>query len=419
MDWKPTGMTPGSLWLPAPQVDQTAWACLACDQFTSQPEYWREVALVVGEKPSTLKLTLPECYLSQAAERVPAIHREMQDYLAQGLVEERVPHGFILTERSTGAGARVGLVALFDLEAYDYKPGSQSLIRATEGTIEARLPPRMQVRRGAALELSHVLMLVDDPLQTLVEPLYEKRSSLQKLYDFPLMLEGGHVTGYAVTDPADLAAVHAALLALQARQGKGAPLYAVGDGNHSLAAAKAYWEEVKPTLTPAQQESHPARYALAEVENIHDDALLFQPIHRVLSGYDGDALMEEWQRYALGQGMTLAAGEDAQPIVCVFEGKEVTMGIGGSPEGLPVGTLQAFLDPWMLAHPEATLDYIHGEADARALARQPDTTAFLLPAMDKSALFAAIRQGGVLPRKTFSLGEAREKRYYLEARRLR
>ncbi len=412
-------LSTGQWFLPSEDADLTAWACVACDQFTSQPDYWAEVAALVGDKPSAFRLILPECYLSEAATRVPQIHAQMRQDLETGVVQPRVQDGFILTERSTGSGARVGLVVQIDLEGYDYRPGSKGLIRATEGTVLERIPPRLNVRRGAALELSHVLMLLDDPMESVVEPLYEKRAELEKLYDFPLMMNGGHLVGYAITDPADVARVFEALHMLKARLTGDSPiLYAVGDGNHSLAAAKAYWEEIKATLPPEQQEGHPARYAMVELENIHDDALQFEPIHRVLFGYDGDDLMEDWERYAAERGMSLAGGMDGQEITCVFEGKEVAVSVSGSDQPLTVGTVQVFLDDFLAAHPGTTLDYVHGEAAVQELATQPNTVGFLLPPVDKSVLFPAVESRGALPRKTFSMGEAHEKRYYMEARRL-
>ncbi len=408
---------PGELLIPAEKVDPTAWACVACDQFTSQPEYWREAEAFVGDQPSALRLILPEADLAQAGTRVPEIHRAMREYLAKDVLTPGVENGFILTKRSTGSGARVGLVALLDLEGYDYRAGSQTPVRATEGTILERIPPRLAVRRGAALELSHVLMLIDDPMMSVVEPLYDRRRTLAKLYDFPLMMNGGHLTGYAVTAPDDVRAVLDALATLKARL-SGGLLYAVGDGNHSLATAKAYWEEIRAGLSPAEQASHPARYAMVELENIHDDALIFEPIHRVLFGYDGDDLLPELAGYATAKGLTLTGGENEQTIDVAYEGKEVRLSVGGSSHPLAVGTLQAFLDEWMPAHPGTRLDYVHGEAAARALAAQENTVAFLLPALPKAELFPMVEKLGALPRKTFSMGEAHEKRYYMEARRL-
>ncbi|MEA4929129.1 MAG: DUF1015 domain-containing protein [Candidatus Limiplasma sp.] len=406
----------GELLIPAPDVDPTAWACVACDQYTSQPEYWHEVEALVGDRPSTLRLVLPEIYLDQAAQRIPAIHQAMLDALAQGWLVPGVRDGFILTERSTGSGDRLGLVVLLDLEGYDYRPGSRTPVRATEGTIEDRIPPRLAVRRGAALELSHVLLLADDPHQTVLEPLLARSDTLPLLYDFPLMQGGGHVRGYAVQG-ADAVAVLAALRALWERH-PGGMLLAVGDGNHSLATAKAAWEERKAHLTQAEQADDPARYAMVEIVNIHDDALTFEPIHRVLFHVDGDALLTDWRAHAQGADYSLVCDAAGQPVELVYGGKAVPLSICGSGAPLAVGALQTFLDTWLPAHPDARLDYVHGADTARALAQQPDTAAFLLPVFPKGQLFPAVEALGVLPRKTFSMGEAHEKRYYLEARRL-
>ncbi|MFH1511956.1 MAG: DUF1015 domain-containing protein [Bacillota bacterium] len=403
----------GELLLPNQAVDLTAWACVACDQYTSQPAYWQEAEALVGDKPSALKLILPEIYLGQAAQRIPKIHETMRAYLRDGVLTPQVKQGFVLVERMTGEGARLGLVAMLDLERYDYRAGARLPVRATEGTILERIPPRLQIRRGAPLELSHVLLLYDDEMQSVTEPLFRKRAALQRLYDFPLMMGGGHITGYAVTDPRDVQSVYDALgrLALRTEM-----LFAVGDGNHSLAAAKDYWNEVKKALPPAAQADHPARYAMVEIENIHDDALVFSPIHRVLFGFDGDDLLSELETYAVKKGWALAAFEDAHHVTVVYEGKEVELSIGGSEHRLPVGTLETFLDEWMKNHPGLQLDYVHGGEAARALAAQANTVAFLLPALHKDELFSTVEALGVLPRKTFSMGEAQEKRYYMEAR---
>ena len=407
---------PGEFWLPNPTVDLTAWACVACDQYTSQPVYWQEADMLVGEKPSALRLVLPELYLSDAAARIPRIRQTMQAYMQNGTLVPRVMSGFVLVERMAGEGARLGLVAALDLECYDYRPGTTLPVRATEGTILERIPPRMNIRRDAALELSHVLLLVDDPMQSVLEPLFEKRAALEKLYDFPLMMGGGHLTGYAVTDENDIQSVYAALDALQMQN---EILFAVGDGNHSLATAKSCWEELKKTLPPEALQNHPARYAMVEIENIHDDALIFEPIHRVLFGFDGDDLLGELEAYAVQKGWSLGATDAAHDVAMVYEGKEVELNIGDSGEALAVGALQTFLDEWMQSRPGLTLDYVHGEAAARELAAQPNTIAFLLPSLHKSELFPAVAQSGTLPRKTFSMGEAHEKRYYMEARRIK
>ena len=407
----------GELLLPVAGTDLTRWACVACDQYTSQPEYWRAADELVGDAPSALRLILPEVELDKAATRVPDIHRAMRACLDGGVLAPAVKDGFVLTERVTESGARVGLVAVVDLEAYDYHPGARTPVRATEGTSLERIPPRLAVRRGAPLELSHVLMLMDDPDRTVIEPLYEKRDSLVTLYDFPLMLGGGHLRGYAVTERADLSAVFAALAALKANL-KGDLLFAVGDGNHSLATAKAYWEEISPTLSEAERETHPARFAMVELENIHCPALAFEPIHRVVFGAEGAAFVQDWQAYARGRGWTDSADAQAQAFTVVYGDAETRVAVAGSPDPLTVGTVQAFLDGWLAAHPAAKLDYVHGDDTVRALARAADTVGILLPALDKSRLFGAVEALGALPRKTFSMGEAHEKRFYMEARKL-
>ena len=410
---------PGTFLIPREGADWAAWACVACDQFTSQPQYWQEAAQQVGHKPSTLKLIVPECYLQEAAARIPKAHAHMRDYLAQNLLTAGVTEGFILTERVTESGTRLGLIVLVDLEAYDYQPGSTSLIRPSEGTVLERLPPRVQVRQGAALEMSHVLLLVNDEKRTVIEPLYEQRASLPKLYDFSLRQNGGHVTGYAVTQPADIHAILGALDALHADIAGNNPfLYAVGDGNHSLAAAKVCWEALRPALSKDQQLNHPARFALVELENIHCDALCFEPIHRLVIGCDGAALLAAWSAFRQKEPLQEGDLDGVQSVTCICGTQEETVTLPGHSSTQALVALQSFLDAWLPAHPEAMLDYVHGEDAVRALAAQDNAVAFLLPKPDKNGLFDTIRQHGALPRKTFSMGEAHEKRYYLETRKL-
>lgn len=408
----------GELLIPSDPAAFEGWACVACDQFTSQPEYWERADALVGRAPSALRLIVPECYLDQAAERVPQIHERMREYLRTGMLSPAVENGFVLVERETSGGARLGLVGLLDLESYDYHKGARSLVRATEETIESRIPPRLAVRRGAAMELSHVLMLLNDPAHGVIEPLYEQRSRLKKVYDFPLMLGGGRITGYAVTERTDIEAVHAALGRLLDLLGSDDPLlFAVGDGNHSLATAKAYWEEIKSGLSSEAAANHPARYAMVELENIHDAAIRFEPIHRVVFGCGGEELLRDFSAFVEEKGAALSQ-DGGQTIVCVYGTEEKRLSISGSPYRLAVGTLQAFLDGWLREHSRAYLDYVHGEDAVRALVSEKGAVGFLLPTPEKDALFETVRREGALPRKTFSMGEANEKRYYMEARRL-
>lgn len=407
------GIAPADIYLPARSVDKAKWAVVACDQFTSQPEYWHNVERCVSSAPSTLRLILPEVFLDDAPARIPAIRASMRQYMANGVLELAVAGGFVLTERETPSGARLGLVAAVDLDAYDYAPGAASLVRATEQTILSRIPPRVKIREGAPLETPHAMLLIDDAMNTVIEPLFAKANELRPLYDFELMEGGGRLRGWAVDAPEDIGALADALNRLNAKSD--GLLYAVGDGNHSLATAKACWEAVKAGLPAPETLTHPARCALAEIVNLRSPALIFEPIHRALFNTDGDKLIDAFGEYLRARGMSLMPGSDVR---FIFGGRETRLSIAGAGDMLPVAVLQPFLDEYLCAHSEASIDYIHGEAELRALCANGCTTGALLSAIDKRALFPSIRAGGVLPRKTFSMGEAREKRYYMECRRI-
>lgn len=385
--------------LPAKSVDMEKWAVVAVDQYTSQSEYWREVEELVGDAPSALHLTLPEIYLSESEERTARMQREMRRCLADGVLETRVKNGMLLVERSTQSGVRLGLMACLDLEEYDFRPGSRSMIRATEGTVLERVPPRVKIRRGAALELPHVLMLLDDPACTVIEPIYAARGSLEKLYDFELMQGGGHLRGWRV----DAQAAAPALDALY--EDCGGLFLAVGDGNHSLAAARSCWLEIREGLSAEERANHPARFALAEIENLHSPAIRFEPIHRLLTGVEPGALVAEYEK-------TLGADAGENELRIVTQAGERVYHF---PEH-PLKALQGFLDDYLAAHPEARIDYIHGDDALRSLADRSNAVGFMPCAFAKSELFPFIRRHGVLPRKTFSMGHANEKRFYVEAR---
>ena len=419
MTFENVGIAPCNLLLPADHVAPETWACVACDQYTSQPEYWQEAARIVGEAPSCLKLVLPECYLPETAQRVPRIHAEMAKYAADGTLSQRVTEGFVLVERTTESGSRLGLVGVADLEEYDFT-GKKCLIRPTEQTITARLPARLTIRREAPMELSHIMLLMDDPMQSVIEPLHARRSELPLLYDFPLMQGGGHLRGWAVTAEEDKEEILANLTALKAALGPEPLLFAVGDGNHSLATAKARWEELKPTLTPEEQLTHPARYAMVEVENIHDEALKFEPIHRILTGVDPCALLQDWCDYCQARGMVSNGlpTADEQVFSVLFDGFELSVAIAHPDGPMPVATLQSYLDDFLARHPDAEIDYIHGDDVLRSLAGAPDAMGFLLPPIDKGTFFQAVQTLGILPRKTFSMGHAHEKRFYMECRKI-
>ena len=426
------------VYLPKKGTDLTKWAVIACDQFTSQPEYWKEVEKIVGDAPSTLNLTFPEVYLEKPGgeERIKNIQATMRKYMDEGILQ---PHdGFVYVERTVRGKTRKGLVLCLDLEAYDYNKGSSSLIRATEGTIVDRLPPRMKIREGATVELPHILVLIDDPNCTFIEPLSAAKSKLETLYDFDLMLDSGHLAGYAVNEEFENKVVEALrglakpeTFAAKYGIGKDQPvlLFAMGDGNHSLATAKAIWEKIKPQVGM----DHPARYALVEIENVHDEGLEFEPIHRVLFGLKKDLFAELEKTF--GANFTykpVASAEEMVKEVDSATGQKQIMGLVGAgrsagfgvieianpSSNLPVGTLQSFLDVFLKEGGADKIDYVHGEDVTVKLGSQPNNAGFYLPGMSKSDLFKTVILDGALPRKTFSMGEAREKRFYMEARKI-
>lgn len=420
--------------LPPKGTDFSKWAVVACDQYTSQPDYWQKARDYIGAAPSTLDLILPEAFLGRPDEaaRIASIREKMREYLRDGVLQT-LPTGFVLVRRSAAGNTRNGLVLALDLECYDYRKGSTTLIRATEGTIVERIPPRLRIREGAPVELPHILVLIDDPKCTVIEPLTEKAAALEPLYDTDLMLGGGHIQGWLVNDPADIQNVLNALTALTdpkaftEKYGDHAPLlFAMGDGNHSFATAKANWEKIKATLPEAERENHPARYALVEIENVHDKGIVFEPIHRVVFGCGGkagiEALAEKLAAQNGGAAVSWgeakpAAGGETHVIPFFTDGQCGTLTVTGPKQQLAVGTLQNAIDA-LLKETKAEVDYIHGDDVVKNLSNKPDAMGFLLPAMQKSELFPTVIYDGALPRKTFSMGEANEKRYYLECRRI-
>ena len=418
MSFERIGIRPAEILLPAPGVRPETWACIACDQYTSEPGYWEKAYAFAGSEPSAIRLILPEYNLKNSDTLIPQIHSTMADYLAKGLLAPAVDPGFILCERTIASGSRLGLVCAVDLEQYSFEKGSLPLIRPTEQTITDRLPPRLKIRRGAPVELTHIMILIDDPDRTVLEPLQAAKASLRKVYDFDLMMNGGHLAGWAVEGDALLEQVDRSLNALMDTKGEHPLLLAVGDGNHSLATAKAYWNEIREGLSEAERENHPARFALCEIVNIHDEALLFEPIYRIVTGTTRAAVMADWKAYAEAKGMTLASeGSDHRFTVVSADGEETVSVL--NPEGaIPCETIQKFLDDFLSRHPEAGIDFIHGEGSLRTLAAKPETVGFLLPEIDKHSFFKDVEKLGVLPRKTFSMGEADEKRFYMEAKRI-
>lgn len=418
--------------LPPQGTDMYKWAVVACDQFTSQKEYWEEARRIIGHAPSTLDLILPEAWLGaqDEQERIARIKEKMQEYLHNGTLVKQ-PQGFVLVERTAAGNTRHGLVMALDLEKYDYSKGSGTLIRATEGTIVERIPPRLRIREGAAVELPHILVLIDDPEETVIEPLTAQAEKLPLLYDTDLMLGGGHISGRLVSGEKEIMGVLEALTALSDKAAfekkygsKPVLLFAMGDGNHSLATAKANWEKIKATLPEEQREDHPARYALIELNNVHDKGIVFEAIHRNVFGIPGEKLVEALLQKLREQNGGAEIGPEQAPaggekhVIPFYYGDKSGAFIVTEPAvQLAVGTLQNAIDA-VLKELGGEVDYIHGIDVVKELARKPDTTGFLLPDMEKSELFPTVVYDGALPRKTFSMGEAAEKRYYMEARLL-
>lgn len=425
------------LLLPRKDIVLNQWAVIACDQFTSQPEYWQQVEQIVNDALSTFHLILPEIYLEQPGveNRIQKIQANMRHYLNNGFLESY--EGMLYIERTVSGKTRRGLLLALDLECYDYHKGSSSLIRATEGTILERIPPRLRIREGALLEIPHILVLFDDPQFTVFTPIEQTRDKLVKRYDCDLMMNSGHLSGYLVTDPSLEQAVILALEALAQPEEftrkygvsseKSVLLYAMGDGNHSLATAKVYWEKLKPRVGM----DHPARYALVEIENVHDEALIFEPIHRVLFNVKKDLqrVMTDYFQGSLNSYYTVPdqatmlaevknTPKPVQAIGLINHYDYTVIKLEKTGFNLPVGSLQGFLDTFLKDGGAERIDYVHGTDVVCRLGAQPGNVGFYLPAMPKSDLFKTVILDGTLPRKTFSMGEAHEKRFYLECRKI-
>jgi hypothetical protein len=436
MNFENLGLQIPRFLLPKQGLDLTKWAVVACDQFTSQPEYWAQVERYVDDAPSTLRLVFPEVYLGKPGEdeRIRKIQETMRSILDQGMLESF--EGLVYVERRVGASVRHGLLLCLDLEQYDYHAGAKSLIRATEGTILERLPPRMHIRRGAPLELPHILVLIDDPMQSVIEPLAQLKPNLAPLYDFDLMFNSGHLAAWLVQEKGIEQQILKALSALADPQEFASKygldeeqpvlLFAMGDGNHSLAAAKAIWEEMKSQVGMG----HLSRYALVEIENVHDPALQFRPIHRLLFDLQKPllpALRSFFQDKILSAPcasfLELARRVDGfqgvgQAVGLVVDGRHHLLQLTRPDSNLPAGTVQAFLDAFMEQGGAKKIDYVHGEEVISQLGDQVGNAGFYLPPMPKGDLFKTVIVDGVLPRKTFSMGEAKEKRFYMEARKI-
>ena len=405
-----TGLKAEKILLPDTD-DMPRWACIACDQFTSEKDYWEQLREYVKGKPTALDLVLPEIYLDENVdERIKGINKNIENYIKKGLFRE-LDEGFILTVRSTPfVGKRVGIVAALDLEKYDYKPGSSALIRATEGTIEERIPPRLKIRRDAAAEFTHIMILFDDEKREITEPLYENRDKLKKLYDFELNMGGGHIEGYFIEDYKAVEEKFARLLdrdRLIKKYGKEDKfLFAVGDGNHSLATAKAHWNKIKDGLSDSEKATHPARFALAEFVNIYDEGIYFEPIYRLVCGVDKEKFLS---------GIKKVDGGDIE----IYSDKTLVAQSGNNslPDG--IRAVDGYIGNYIKEN-GGSVDYIHGENNLKKLVDQSGrNVGILFKKLDKSDLFKYVSEKGAFPRKTFSMGEGVEKRYYLEGRRIK
>ena len=432
------GMIIPHILMPRKDVDLHKWAVVACDQYTSEPEYWSSVSQEVGSSPSTLNLIFPEVYLEDddKNQRIERINAAMEKYLAQGILEDQGQSFFLVQRHTPEASPRWGLMAALDLEQYDFSKDSTSLIRATEGTILDRIPPRKQIRKNASIELPHIMVLIDDPEKTVIEPCAAEAASLQKVYDFELMKNGGHITGYKIEDEVSLQRIADALhkLADPASFSKkyGAEdvlLFAMGDGNHSLATAKSVWEDVKQEYSGDKDVmQHPARWALVEIENIYDEGLVFEPIHRVLFNSDFNQFSSELEKIgsveftALSSSdevMKRVASDETQHIIGYVDAERIGVFMVKNPNStIAAGTAQEAIDA-LVQKESTTVDYIHGQLSTETLGRKQGNIGLFLPALDKSDFFRTVIHDGALPRKTFSMGEANEKRYYVEARKIK
>lgn len=375
------------------------WSVIACDQYTSDKKYWQEVENIVGESPSTLRLVLPEIYLSETEKRIGDINATMNEYLTDG-VFETVSDSMVYIEREiTGGAVRKGILGVIDLTDYEYESGTKALIRATEQTVAERIPPRVKIRKDAPLEFPHVLLFIDDPDDCVIKTASDKKSELEQLYDFNLMQNGGRIAGYRLKNEEQVK-INEKLGSII----KDGLLFAVGDGNHSLATAKECYNKSGNEL---------ARFAMVEVVNIHNSAIVFEPIYRVLFNVNKDNLLDFLIAQNSGKSNTIC-----HEFEIIDKDGETTLSLCATSK-LPVGTLQGYLDAYLMEHPEVCIDYIHGIDATKELCQSKNTVGFIFEGMKKDELFEAVVQDGSLPRKTFSMGHADDKRFYLEGRKIK
>lgn len=401
---------PSDILIPKQNTDMYRWSVIACDQYTSEPEYWNSVEKIVGDSPSTLRLTLPEIYLESddVEKKIEDIHSAMDKYLESNIFDE-YKNALVYVERIQSNGIlRQGIVGKIDLEEYDYTKGSKSQVRATEATVIERIPPRVRIRKNASLELPHIMILIDDQNKGIIEPLIENSGNMQKLYDFELMQNGGKIRGFLIPENIQNQIMNA-LDSLDSSD----MLFAMGDGNHSLATAKEYYESLKRENPDKDFSNHPARYALAEIVNLHSPALKFEAIHRLVNDTDAEKLLSDMSEF-----LEITDIPSEQSFTYIKGDIEKTVYINKKYSNLTVGSLQTFLDKWLREN-SGKIDYIHGTDTLRSLVKKKNGIGFILPDMNKNQLFPTVIKDGSLPRKTFSMGHAEDKRFYIECRKIK
>lgn len=426
--FKEIGFIPTDILIPKKDINLSKWAVIACDQFTAQSEYWDEVEDYVGNKPSTLNLIYPECFLyeNNREARINKINSKMKEYFQSDIFDE-YKESFILVKRTINGKERLGLIGALDLDKYDYSKDSKSLIRATEQTIEDRIPTRKQIRKDAILESPHIMVLISDKNKSVIEPIANNTNKLNKIYDFELMKDSGHLEGYLISSPDDFESIYNALSKIESSlEPNNKMLFAMGDGNHSFATAKSCWEDIKKSLTPEEAKNHPAKYCLVEIENIYDNSLIFEPINRILFNVTENEFLSELEKYADGIEFETVhckncinlrnKDQNIQGFGYCTKDKHVYVRINKPKYSISASTIQKVLDN--LIEKGKKIDYIHGLDTTDELGSKEGNLAIFLPPIPKENFFNAIIKDGSLPRKTFSIGEAKEKRFYMECRNI-
>jgi len=421
----PNVFSPADILLPKKRMGNDAgkFSVVACDQFTSEKKFWEECDVKVGDSPSSLHLILPEAYLDESNVRIDKINETMDKYCENEF--DTFPDSMIYVRRTQPDGrVRCGIVGKIDLEYYDYGENSHSLVRPTEKTVLERIPPRVKIRENASIELPHIMLLLDDKYKRVIEPVEGKYHSLEKAYDFDLMMGAGHIEGYFL-DKVDIRRINALLARYSTKayaeqyygvKGTKPLLFAVGDGNHSLATAKAIYNNAKETFGK-EAKRMPCRYALVEIVNIYSDALDFEPIYRTVK-CPSEEVVNELREYIKECARKAEGNEPPFSISLIYNSCEEDVTVSCPDKQLPVGFVQEAIDLFVSEHTECETDYIHGEESLRSLS-VGTTLGILFEGMSKDTLFKGVMSDGVLPRKTFSMGHALDKRHYLEARKIK